>query len=464
MFLSTTLTSAIGIVAIFLLTQTVPAAGLGSYFLFEAILGLASIGANFGLNTAVEKRISEGHDKSRVLVTATTIKLATVMTVGALLLGFGRTIDAYIGEPWTVLLVVALASREFSRLTVRALRGEFRMELFAFLRFFRKLSWAVIGLAGIVALGLDNVSLVYAVIASQLLTMAIALASLRPRLVRPAWSIVSSLYEYARYNVLTLFGGYVYSWMDTALLGVFVAPGLVAAYEIAWRVTKLVPTILGSISETTFPQLSELQANEHLDRAGRVVSDTLVPSLVIAIPSFFGLLVLSRQALAVVFGEAYTVASIALVILMFSQVLWSAESIFKRGLHAIDRPDLPVRSMVVAFVLNATLNVTLIPVFELAGAAVATTVAFAVQTGMDYRYLRNLLPISLPLAETVWSAIAAVVMALVVFAASRMLLVSQILELVALIGLGVFTYFVVLLLNSSLRQDMRAFGADISPF
>lgn len=463
MFVSTTATSIVGFVAIFVLTQTVPAAGLGAYFLFEALLGLASIGVNFGLNTATEKRISEGRDASEVLCTATTLKLVTLAVVTTLLLTVRPAIDGYVGERWTGLLVVALATRELSRLTVRTHRGEFRMQLFAFLRFFRRLVWAVASIGGVVLLEAGNVSLVYGLVASHVTTMAIAMAflSVRPRL--PSWEVATSLFEYARFNALTLFGGYVYSWMDTAILGLFVAPGLVAAYEIAWRVTKLVPTVLGSISETTFPQISEWEASGELERAGDVVSQSLVPSLVIAIPSLLGILVLARETLTLVFGDAYAVASGALVVLMFSQVLWSAESIFKRGLHAVDRPDLPVRSMAVAFVANVTLNFALIPIFGLLGAAAATTIAFALQTAMDYVYLESLIPISLPLSEGSWSILSAVVMMLAVLGVTRVVPVDSLPRLFLAVLSGAVVYFAVLAVHGGLREQIAVFGDEVLP-
>lgn len=461
MFVSTTATSIVGIVAIVVLTQTVPAAGLGAYFLFEALLGLAGIGVNFGLNTATEKRISEGQAASEVLFTATVLKLVTLVIAAAVLLAVSPAVDGYLGEPWTGLLVLTIATRELSRLTVRTHRGEFRMQLFAFLRFFRQLVWAAAAIGGVVLLDLGNVSLVYGLVVSHLVTMVIALSLLDLRPVLPSWNVARSLFDYARYNVLTVFGGYIYSWMDTAILGLFVAPGLVAAYEIAWRVTKLVPTVLGSISETTFPQISEWQVAGDLDRAGSVVSQSLLPSLVIAIPSLFGIVALSRETLLLVFGEAYAVASVALVVLMLSQVLWSAESIFKRALHAVDRPDLPVRSMLVAFVANVTLNVALIPVLGLLGAALATTTAFGLQTAMDYAYLDSLLPLSLPVSEVAWSIFSASVMLLAVLGATQVLPVTSIPLLFLVVFFGVLVYFTVLVVHGGLRSHIAVLQDEV---
>lgn len=461
-FVSSTLTSVVGFVSILAFARLLPASALGSYFLFEALLALTAIAVNFGLNTATQKRISEGRETATVLSTAATLKLATFVVVAAAILGFGPSVGGYLGESWSGLLVLAVATRESAALAMNALKGEFRMHAFATLRFVRRSTWAATGISGLL-LDFGNVSLVYGLLVGEALTLVAAIAVLSVRPVRPSWEAAASLFRYARVNVFSLLGGYVYGWMDTIVLGLFVAPGLVAAYEIAWRVTKVVPTVLGSISETTFPKISEWEANGRLDRAGRVVSQSLVPSVAFAVPGFFGLLVLSEATLTTVFGDAYAVASAALVVLMFSQTLWSVESVFKRALHAVDRPDLPVRSMLAAGLTNLALNVALIPRFGLVGAAVATTLGFGVQTVLDYSYLDSLLPFSLPLSETRWSVLSALGMGASVFAVTRVASVDSFVRLFAVVLFGAGVYFLLLVQHGGLREHIGVWRRQLFP-
>jgi O-antigen/teichoic acid export membrane protein len=458
-FGSTAVNALFGFGAIIVLTRVQSSTTLGIYFLFEAVLGIAAFPTDFGLNGAAEKRISEGHEVTQILSTALLLKAFTFLFTSLTIWILRGRINEYLGEPFAYLLIASLGLRELSRLLLRVLRGQFRMELFAVLRVLRRGSWAIIAIFASL-LGYEAEGLVIALIAAQLLTAFGAGLAVRPHFTTPQVDLGRSLLKYAVHNAITSISGYVYNWMDTFALGFFVAPGLVAAYEIAWRVTKIGPMIIMSITTTTFPKLSEWIADNEIERASRVVTGSLIPVFLLSLPMAAGAVAISDQLLGIGFGSEYEVAGLSLVILMAGRVVWSCGNVFSRGLHAADVPNLAVRSAIVAIVLNIALNFALIPIYGLAGAAIATSLSFSVKTAIDYGFLKRYLNVSIPLSELGWSSVSASIMYLCVSYIVSTFDIASPASLVGIITSGAIIYFLIIFSNRKIRRQARHVFSD----
>lgn len=449
---ATAISAAIGIVTIAVLTRITSPDTLGRYFLFIALLGIAAIPTDIGLNGAVEKRISEGQATESVFWTGILLKQMSFLIVALVLVLASSWINEYVGAAITSYLILALWTREMNRTITRGLRGNFRMGWFSILKVVRRGTWAVGGVVAI-ARGGGFESLIFALVAGQAAVIVLGFAVLRPPLAAPDLGTVRSLLTYARFNSLTSVGGYVYNWMDTAMLGLFVNPGLVAAYEVAWRVTKIGPMFILSFTTTMFPKLSEWINDGERNKAGRVVSSSLIPSYALMIPIVVGTVALSEELLRVVYSPDYVVASGALIVLVLGRVLWTTEATFSRALHAADRPGLSARTLIVAVALNIVLNVILIPRLGLTGAAISTSVSYGVKGVVDYVIFNKIIRTHIPRAQLGWALGSALVMGVAVEALSTFV-GSSLLILALIIGSGAVVYFALLGLQSDVRRRL----------
>lgn len=387
------------------------ASELGIFFLFQALLGLLSIPADFGLRGAVEKRISEGETPGAYISSAILLKSAPIGIIILGILLFRSYINSYLGAEFALLLILAIVLQEAAQLTVFILKGELRVGETAALNVIKYGTWAAGG-AILINLGYGSEGLVYSLLVGLGLVLVWGGFKSSISLGRPSIDHTRSLAAYGKYNVISSVGGYFYSWMDIAIIGLFLTQAHVGAYEVAWRVTAVTLLFSKAIATTLLPQISQWDAEGARDRIETVVYESITPSMILVIPAFFGTLVFSREILGLIFGLEFTIASIVLVILAGEKILQSVHLIFGRALQAIDRPDLAARATVISVSLNLILNVVLILSFGIIGAAIATSLSFAVNAILHGKYLSNFISINMPYLEVGWCFLSAAVMAL----------------------------------------------------
>ncbi|MFC4549726.1 MULTISPECIES: polysaccharide biosynthesis C-terminal domain-containing protein [Halorussus] len=426
---------------------------LGSFFLFQAVLGILATPADFGLRAAVEKRLSEGEAPDEVYTSGLLLKLAPLAVVVAAILVFRSTLNSYFGVPLAYYLAATLVLQELADLSLRVLRGELRVGETYALQFLRDAGWVVIGVP-LLAVGLDVYALVYGLLLSFVVTVVWGASKTTLGFRRPTRRHASSLWSYAKFDVVSGIGKHFYSRMDLLILAVFLPKSAVSSYEIAWLVTMVVILAGESVALTIFPQVSEWSAQKATDRIESILPVALTPGLLIAIPAFAGTALFSREILGIVFGEAYTVASVALVILMGEKVIQTVHLVFGRALRAIDHADLSARATTVAIVVNVVLNVVLIAEFGLVGAAIATSVSFGLNTVLHAIYLNRFVTIELPLREAACGTVAALGMAGLLLGVKQTVTIRTVPVLLAVVGLGAVTYFGLLLLFRPIREDV----------
>lgn len=450
-----TLFSAVNAVASFLgivlLARIVPSAELGKFFLFQATLGILSIPTSAGINGAVEKRISEGSDGRRILGAAISIKLLILIIVGGGVILLGEYVNSYVGTPVASLLVIGLFFQEGTRLGFRTLRGEKRVSAASILQSARIFLW-ICGAIGAALLGFGVEGLIYAFLGSYLL-MAVACVTLQETgLSRFSTKQIRSIITYAKHNAITSVGGSFYGWMDTAVLGFFVGSSLIAAYEVAWRLSKVGLIVSKSASITTFPQISEWAQKGMQEKISTTVSESFVPALLIVVPVFVGSLLLAQDILSTLYGPEYAVAAGAFTILAAERIIKASNHIISRCLHAIDRPDLSARATVVAILVNLVLNWFLIQSFGIIGAALATSISFAIKLGIEYIYLIQLIKFELPLRALLNISASATAMAAILLLVDPVIQIGPTASLVVSIVFGATCYFAFLLVSKPMRR------------
>jgi len=452
----------VSFVGIVLLTRLIPPEDLGKFFLFQATLGILSIPTAAGINGAVEKRISEGSDGRRTLGAAISLKILILTVVGVGVLLLGKYVNSYVGMAVAPILVIGLAFQEASRLGFRTLRGEKRVSIASILQSARIIIW-ISGAVGAALLGFGVKGLIYAFLGSYLL-MAVVCAGLQETgIARFAVEHLCSIVSYAKHNAVTSVGGGIYGWMDTAVLGIFIGPSLVAAYEVAWRLSKVGLIVSRSASITTFPQISEWAEQGLHEKISSTVSESFVPALLIVVPAFVGILLLASDILSVLYGPEYAVAAAAFTVLAAERVIKATNQIISRCLHAINRPDLSARATVVAILLNLVLNWVLIQNFGIIGAALATSTSFAVKLLIEYAYLTQLISFHFPARALVNISISALAMAAVLLAVEPIIQIGQAKSLVLLIVLGAVSYFSFLMISKSMRQRAAVVIDQLNP-
>lgn len=456
LFSANILLSVLEFIGIAYFTRVLGAGAIGSFFLYQTVIGIAAIGSNFGVSRAAERDLSSGDRPGEVMVTTVVLLFGLLIPFVGTILLVQPYLDAYIGiQGVSQLVAIGLITTQARRLVIRLLAGQMRVQQTASLRVIGKLIWVSSGI-GLILGGMDAAAIVVGFIAGDIAVALTGLYRLDSALGKPSVKRAHSQLKYGFYIMLRSSGSYLYSWMDVAVLGFFVSSSLVGAYEIAWRVAALSLQLTNAIRESLFPKISELHSAEKTDEIRTVLFRWLQPPVYITVPGFFGALVLGEAVLGIPFGQEVIVAVPVLVLFMAEKTIRAGHLLFSAAVYAMDRPELGYRAEVIALAVNGILNLALIPPFGIIGGAVATTVSSVVAALINWHYLSQLVDLRLPIHRFGWSTLCALLMAGSVFLA-KPFLPNGWMGLLGGVGLGIVVYSSLLISNSKVREELLSF-------
>lgn len=233
-------------------------------------------------------------------------------------------------------------------------------------------------------------------------------------------------------------------WMDTLVLIFFVPTSLIGIYEICWRISGVLFFGATAIAEVSYPEISAISKQTGSEvEIRRLIRKGLKYSGIIAIPGFFGAVVLGEAGLSL-YGREYTTGYVVLLILIVSRIFHSYETVSSKSLNGLDLPKRVFRTNLVFIPLNLALNIILIYQFGWVGAAVATASSMLVKLVQSVIYLDRRIRINIPVDSIMKQTFGAIVMAVLVVLANRYASLNQYVEFAALVTFGILVYVVTL--------------------
>ena len=439
LFIVELLNTALGFFGMVYFARELGATLLGIFFLFEATLYTLSTVVDFGLRGAVEKRISAGEDPGRMFGAALVLKLLLIGVAALAVLAVRGTLAAYIGADLALELIGVVVAYELSMLVVYVLQGELRVAQTAVLHFLRSLTFVIVAVV-LLQYGYGVRAMVWALLVSYTVLLVGASLRVSTPLARPGKYHLKSLYDYAKFNGISGLGGHVYNWMDVIVIGFFLSQAAVGAYELAWRLTTTAIMFSTVFTKVLFPQLSAWQADGAVEKVRDLLSEAMTISLLLIVPSVVGVALIGGEILGVVFGAEYTIAAAAFLVLMVEKLPQAVNLVFDKAIQAFDRPEYLAIATVVSLSMNIVLNVALVPVYGLVGAAAATLLSVVVNTLILGYYLQRLTTVRFPVRDVGWTVLAAVGMGVALAGLTRLVTVETPVTLLSAVALAAVVY------------------------
>ncbi|WP_459192714.1 oligosaccharide flippase family protein [Halosimplex sp. J119] len=448
-------------VAIAGFTQALGTGPMGSFFVFQAVIGMLGVPIDLGVSKALEKQLSADEPLGEVLTTSVAVKVLLAAPWLAGLVIATPHVERYVGIQGIVpFIVVGLAVSQFRMVALRLLAGQLRVDQNAFLKVLGKLVWVTSG-AALVYLGWEARAMITAYILGRAATLVAALVKADLAVSTPRVSRARSLVDFGRYVFVGSVSGMIYQWMDVAVLRLFVPVSMVGAYEIAWRVASVAMMLTEAIRTSLFPQISQWYAEDRLDEIESAFRQWLQIPLYMTIPAFAGAVVLGREVLGTLFGADVVLAYPVLIIFMAEKILRSVQLVLGPSLYAMNKPVLGYRGSVAAIVSNLVLNFALVPHFDIIGAAVATTLSAAIAAVVGITYVSRFVDIVVPWRRVAWSVVSAILMAATVLGVKPYF--PDGIPRVALgVATGVAVYFALLFANEGIRLELRGVIEDVT--
>lgn len=179
------------------------------------------------------------------------------------------------------------------------------------------------------------------------------------------------------------------SKVDTVLVGTLMNPTAVGFYTLAAQVADIVAVPAESLGFTISPALGEQKAEDRTDRAARIYESSLEYVLLLYVPAAAGLVLVAEPTVLTVFGRPYAGAVPALQVFGVLVVARGVHKVTGDGLDFLGLARVRAVARGAAATANFGLNLLLIPVFGVVGAAVATAVTYSAYTAVNVYYIHR---------------------------------------------------------------------------
>jgi len=371
-----------------LLVRLLGSTGYGNYAYAISWIMLLGVPAGLGLNRLLVRNIAVYQSRSAWSLMSGILRWAdrvvlfaslSVASLSAVVLWFSRTnIDSQMFHPlWVALVLLPLTALMAVRLSVIQGLGHIVIAQLPDLLFQPLLFIALIG--GL-SLFVERHITASWVVGMHAVTVGIALLigmRILRKMLPPAAKSSVPVYETRRWlgSALSMMsvGGMsvISSRIDILLLGGIMGADAVGIYNVAIRGAELVTFILMPVHQTLGPVVASLYAGNDMRRLQGMVAKSTRIAFLLSLPIALGLVVFGYWFL-LVFGPEFVRGQTALAILSIGQLANVATGpvILLLIMTAYER--VAAVSIGIGAALNILFNATLIPIWGLEGAAIAT--------------------------------------------------------------------------------------------
>lgn len=447
-FASELVASLLGFIATLYFARVLGAEIYGFYSLTIVLVSWLKILGTLGISGGVIKRMSEENEQS-AYASAGAIAL-TIFGISLSLLIFATSslVDEYIGRSVTPFVVTLLLIGLGDSFVNSVLRGQHSVHIAGILTPVKIISRSLAQLS-LVVVGLGLIGMLIGQAIGWFIAILLGAYFIQVKFKMPDSNNFKQIYEYAKYSWLGGFKGRTFNDVDILTLGFFVPTPLVGIYSIAWNIASFLTTFDGAVSQTIFPEISRLNAQDDPDAVSTLITNALRYSGLILIPGFVGALLLGDHILQV-YGKEFRQGTAVLGLLVLATLLYAYQKQLITSLNAIDRPDLAFRINIVFVGFNIVANIVLIMMIGWVGAAIATALSAAIGAVLSFWTLQRQIDFKIPYEEMMRQTFAAISMGSVVYILQwienyHSIINNNLVFVIILIISGAAIYFLILL-------------------
>jgi O-antigen/teichoic acid export membrane protein len=254
--------------------------------------------------------------------------------------------------------------------------------------------------------------------------------------------------------------GLIMGWTDTLMLGYFSSSADVGIYNVALPTAQLIRAIPGALGVIFFPVISELYARNKIEDLRRTYSVVTKWMLALICPPFLLVLLFPDQIIKILFGAEYIAGATALSILVFGFMIGSVVGPASQTLQAYGRTKTVMMTNYIGAAINFLLNLLLIPIYGVNGAAIATGFSLALLCILNFLFayrVAKIQPFRLSYLKIILASLIAV---FVVYLLTKYVIGVSPLALIAMLFVFLALYlFLLLLMKSFEEQDLMIMRA-----
>jgi O-antigen/teichoic acid export membrane protein len=376
----------IGLVTLTLTTRLLGPEGRGQFAVVMSMLAVVLQFSNAGLHSSATYFLSQQPDLRRPL--GGLLFWHALFAVGAVALSAYAIVVAYPslvpGVPGRMLAAALLTAPPamFLMLAGNALLGLRSTTWFNGL----DLGTKAIGLSTLMLLVTSSLTSFFVIYALLHVVLAAAAYVKLVGPTRPPFPTVALLRRMAGYaSRIFLINAFMFLVLriDLFLVNSFLGTADAGRYSVATQVAEMLNLVAASVAAILFPTLAAMTTERRWESTKRVAKVMGILLACVAI----GVGVVSRPLFLALFGAPFAPAVIALWLLLPGLWCLGINSVLNQHLAAGGLPWSLVAVTLAAAIANVWLNVALLPRFGIAGAALASTLTYALLLVTTFLYL-----------------------------------------------------------------------------
>lgn len=277
------------------------------------------------------------------------------------------------------------------------------------------------------------------------------------RVSKPSIAVIKSYLGFSLPMIPAMLCYWVVNLSDRYVIGYFMDVGDVGIYSAAYGLGSLVAFFWSPLSVTLLPAITRLYENNDIQELKNHLKYSFKFYLMFAIPSVFGLSILSKSMLTALTTPEFVSGYLIVPIVALATILFNCSSIGMNVVVLHKRTKLVGIIYVISALINIAMNIILVPIFGILGAAIATLVTFAAHLSIVGVIGFRRLPFDIDLIFIIKSAISSCVIGVIILRLSPLGIVD------ILISVGVVTviYFGVLILLKGFTKEEYMLLKDI---
>ncbi|HLD34197.1 MAG TPA: flippase [Candidatus Nanoarchaeia archaeon] len=189
-------------------------------------------------------------------------------------------------------------------------------------------------------------------------------------------SVSYRLFVFSTPVFLSSIANRVIGYIDTLILTYYRTSAEVGVYNVVLPTALILLFIGQGISSIMLPLASELWAKNDKKRLADGMRLIYRFVFLLAIPVISALFIYARLFIEKFFGAEYVSGAPALQILLVGVLFYTVAVIHENLISGIGKPQIITKIIIAAAIVNFVLNMILIPVWGIYGAAIATTISY----------------------------------------------------------------------------------------
>lgn len=246
--------------------------------------------------------------------------------------------------------------------------------------------------------------------------------------------------------MLTAIGAKLIARIDTLMLTYFTTLDQVGIYNVVLPTAMLFLFFSDSISAVAFPIISELWAKNDMEKLAEWLKLIYKYSFVFVAPALLAVFAFSDLFIRLFFGEAYVPGATALRILLIGALFFIMARFNHVTLSGIGKPAIVTKIILSAAAANFVLNLILIPLFGIGGAAAATAASYLLVLFLSVHATKKFIDVNVPAAAWLKTLASSLAFLFVIILLKNILAMNKWAELVISVAAAGIVYLILIYL------------------